>query len=678
MLWSDLQKLRPKNLKISPVAVVPQVGRRGRIILDLSFPVWQKNSEGVATVIQKSVNETTALNAPKGPVKEIGKVLPRLLRYMRDVPPEQWILFSKLDISDGFWRLIVKGDDCYNFAYVLPQKPGEPTRIVVPSAVQMGWVESPPYFCAVTETARDLTEFHIQNRTLLPANPIEQQMDVQHVPMKARADKPSRCLQVYVDDFCLAATQSKDERHIPTISRAGIHSIHSVFPPPEVTGHENGKPPLSPKKLDKGDGQWRVKKEKLGFEWNGRRRTVRLPKEKAKKYVCETKTMLHKKRAPIKKFQTAVGRLRHAAVILPAAAGFFTPINNALKPGDDGRQRSHIGLGLRSEVREVLLDLTVLLKLLSRRPTHVREIVPEMPKFAGYHDAAAEGGGGVWFSLQQQMQPLLWRLAFPEDIKKSVVSLNNQGGTITNSDLELAAEVCAIAVILYHAPIIRHQALGTLCDNTPTVSWITKMASKANTPISGRLIRGLAILLYCHHAGPLLTLHVPGDDNTMADIASRPTKAKQLFRRCTNSDDDFTSAFSSEFPLPDGQTWRLVTIQDWIVLNIFETLRGKRLEMQRWMGPNGSATGKRGNPTLRPTISTSTSGDCQQKKELTPCSRLLLPSGEESTVTKLRSVFSQSAKLCDMSPKPLFWPESQTPDGSLPQGKNSTSPSRDS
>jgi hypothetical protein len=36
MLWEDIKRLRPTNLKISPVAVVPQVGRRGRIILD--FP----------------------------------------------------------------------------------------------------------------------------------------------------------------------------------------------------------------------------------------------------------------------------------------------------------------------------------------------------------------------------------------------------------------------------------------------------------------------------------------------------------------------------------------------------------------------------------------------------------------------------------------------------------------
>ena len=101
MLWEDLKQLRPPNLKISPVAVVPQVGRCGRIILDLSFPVYQEIN-GVVTAVQASVNDTTVLTAPSTPVKEIVKVLPRLLHYMRDTPAGLHILFSKLDISDGF------------------------------------------------------------------------------------------------------------------------------------------------------------------------------------------------------------------------------------------------------------------------------------------------------------------------------------------------------------------------------------------------------------------------------------------------------------------------------------------------------------------------------------------------------------------------------------------------
>jgi hypothetical protein len=40
---------------------------------------------------------------------------------------------------------------------------------------------------------------------------------------------------------------------------------------------------------------------------------------------------------------------------------------------------------------------------------HVDELVPDMPRYVGYHDAAAEGAGGVWFSLTDHMPPLVWR-----------------------------------------------------------------------------------------------------------------------------------------------------------------------------------------------------------------------------------------------------------------------------
>jgi hypothetical protein len=45
VLWSDLQELRPSKLKISPMAVVPQKDRRGRLILDLSFPVYPERTK---------------------------------------------------------------------------------------------------------------------------------------------------------------------------------------------------------------------------------------------------------------------------------------------------------------------------------------------------------------------------------------------------------------------------------------------------------------------------------------------------------------------------------------------------------------------------------------------------------------------------------------------------------
>jgi hypothetical protein len=50
----------------------------------------------------------------------------------------------------------------WNFAYVLPQEEGQPTTLVVPTSLQMGWVESPPYFCAATETSRDIATENIE------------------------------------------------------------------------------------------------------------------------------------------------------------------------------------------------------------------------------------------------------------------------------------------------------------------------------------------------------------------------------------------------------------------------------------------------------------------------------------------------------------------------------------
>jgi hypothetical protein len=47
VFWDEIRNDLPAHFKVSPVAVIPQVGRRGRIILDLSFPVRHPPQTGV-------------------------------------------------------------------------------------------------------------------------------------------------------------------------------------------------------------------------------------------------------------------------------------------------------------------------------------------------------------------------------------------------------------------------------------------------------------------------------------------------------------------------------------------------------------------------------------------------------------------------------------------------------
>jgi hypothetical protein len=104
---------------------------------------------------------------------------------------------------------VVRPEDSFNFAYVLPQHLGQPIRIVVPSALQMGWAESPSYFCEATECAQDLTQHLIDNKTDLPYHPVEELMTIHMIPPRARADSPPSSYRYTLTTF---ATQPPNQQ----------------------------------------------------------------------------------------------------------------------------------------------------------------------------------------------------------------------------------------------------------------------------------------------------------------------------------------------------------------------------------------------------------------------------------------------------------------------------------
>jgi hypothetical protein len=82
--WDEIKDRLPAHFKVSPVAVIPQTGRRGRIILDLSFPVLRppqnKSTRCMGEVVQESINDTTkrrgrATRAPLGKDSEVRTAL---------------------------------------------------------------------------------------------------------------------------------------------------------------------------------------------------------------------------------------------------------------------------------------------------------------------------------------------------------------------------------------------------------------------------------------------------------------------------------------------------------------------------------------------------------------------------------------------------------------------------
>ena len=623
VLWDDIKDDIPPSLKISPVAVVPQAGRRGRIILDLSFPVHKKCKRTVRRacmkVLRKCVNETTERLAPEEAVKRIGKLLPALFKYLAMAAPDAPVLFSKIDLADGFWRMTVPPAERYNFAYVMPDPPGSPIRLVLPSALQMGWCESPGYFCTATDVASDVMEDVMEGDAPLSVVIPGEEFMMPEEPI-VFAKKSSRCNKVYVDDFCLAV-QPDSAEYLVRMSRAALTAIYSVFPGPEKSGHVGGRDPVSAKKLKQGDARWAKMKTVLGFEFDGEARTVRLPPIKLSTYLREIDELLANPSTTLKAFRRVIGKLRHAAMILPAELGFFSPLNRATA-GDPHR----IGLGKKSEVRKNLEDLRALLVDASHRPTHVNELVRRTPDFIGYTDACATGAGGVWFSGNLDIEPLVWRISFPPSIASQVVSDSNPNGSLTNSDLEQAAVLLQFSVLEQHVDM-RHRSSLIFSDNSPTVAWSERMADRSRAPTAGRLLRGFGMMQREAHAAPVLVAPVAGADNDMADFASR----------FTSDPTNFVSLFNKKFPIQAG-SWKLVNPRPVTCSAVFSSLRGKRLEMHEWTMPHVLPIGGAGRNIVSSLMSQPSCQSYAESSKSNCCSSLLQGCGRESTEEESRFV----------------------------------------
>jgi hypothetical protein len=472
---------------------------------------------------------------------------------------------------------------------------------------------------------------------------------------------------VYVDDFLAACVEDSSGKFLQTTARATLHAIHSVFPSPAATGTPDAKDPISEKKMLKGDGRWDTQKEILGYLLDGVARTVQLPPDRAADLLKEIGSILKKQRVPLKRFRSIAGRLQHAARILPAARAFFTPLNNALRG-----LPPFVGLSRTGEVRHALIDIAAVIRDLSRRPTHVSELVQGSLAHTGYCDASAFGAGGVWFGGNTDMDPIVWRVEWPPDVTNAVVSDKNPTGTITNSDLEMAGVLLHEAVLEAHlGPAMQGAQIAIGCDNSPAVAWTTRMASRSSSPIAFRLLKGLAMRQRVTRSAPPAIFHVAGVANTLADVASRSvTGVATHFHLLDSSPTDMCSAtflthFDSIYPLPQKLPWLNVQPPSGLWSHVISTLRGQRLALRQWTTKLALPPGATGPTTLPKPRLIHTSGTSRGPSNKPISSHL--PPGFELASSGTRSKLEPSLwkRPCVTWHKPSFWPDSTTRDAHM-------------
>ena len=700
--WKDIKNNLHPNFKISPVAMVPHKSKAFRVILDLSFRLRQ-----LCGKYWESVNSATNRKAPKEAMAQLGHCIRRIISVMADnFDPQVPFMFAKFDVKDGFWRMAVNDDDAWHFCYILPtEKPLEDideTEFVVPNSLQMGWAESPPYFCAASETARDVTE-KLAHRPSLPPHELEDitlakviqdddelsiasnnsdmsissdesdmSISSDESDMSISSDESESTLphpplhesidlfEVYVDDF-IGVTNNTPISHLRHLSRAILHGIHSIFPPPSVTGHPSGNS-VSIKKVYKGEGQWQYVQEILGWLFDGKEYTISLPPDKLQKILDIINECLKLAQIPLNKFQKMAGKLQHASIAMPGGWGLFSPLYMALRGDPDF-------INMTPYLRQALTDWKTIIRQIDKIPTHVLQLVPGIPDFLGFCDACKRGCGGVWFGLSQDIGFIVWRIEFPQDFQDGLITADNPNGWITMNDFELIGYIFEWLILEYVVPCLIFKHIGINCDNSSTVSWTQKYTSTKSL-VAARLLRVLSLRMHRRRTSPLTSYHVEGDLNTMADVASRSFRDDSMFAKSKLSLSDY---FNSKFPLPQSASWKELTLPPELVSRVISCARSSTFNLGQLLRLPGidKNTGPTGAHSYRNAIKTTPSYKLRPNLNSPSLSLPLLNgSGQATTAKELRLKLTESPMLWRPSARPSNWQDNVVR-STVPKGNTS-------
>ena len=568
--WDDIKSNPPPELKVSPIALIPHKSRKFRAILDLSFAIKLKNGD----VAVPSVNSTSIKTAPAGAIDQMGHALQRIIHAFAQAPENAKIFSAKWDIKDGFWRLDCQQGEEWNFAYVLPQAEGKPIKLIVPTSLQMGWIESPPFFCAASETGRDVAAEYVET----PVGSLTDHKFVEHaaqgadygaLPATSTDKRLAYLLEVYVDDYIALAIPTSQEQ-LRHVANAVMHGVHDVFPPNEDANNDA----LSFKKLLKLEGMWALVKDILGFTFDGLEKTIWLEEPKRDALLTTLQGWLraaHRREAgvPFGEFQSVIAKLRHAFTSIPSGKGLLSPCNTVMR-----LEPEFVYLHRNQPLQEAITDCRTLLRESTLAPTKCAELVTGWPDFVGIKDASSHGVGGIIVGENVACIPTVFRAEWPDDIKRLYKT-----GSITNSDLECAGLLLLWLIMEDVCPLKVGSRVGLFSDNSPTVSWVQRLASR-RSKVAAQLIRALALRLKKQGAAPLTPLHIPGVENAVADIPSRSFGSEPKWH--CRSNDELLTLFNKTFPLPNQHSWTVYQPTNGIFMRICSVLRTKPSKLEEW------------------------------------------------------------------------------------------------
>jgi hypothetical protein len=219
--------------------------------------------------------------------------------------------------------------DVPKLAVSIPSLKGEEPFLAFSLVLPMGWTESPPCFCAATETVTDVANQRALNNWKPPPHRLdetadsapddEQSLESSTSSRAATAtdlpdtipnrDFKKRLLSrfdVFVDDFIGMGQGTR--KQLTNLRRILLHTLDEVFRPLESGDSPSRKEPASVKKLLQGDACWTTRKVILGWIIDTLKMTIELPQHRVDRLAEILESIPRtQKRVSVQKWQQVLG-----------------------------------------------------------------------------------------------------------------------------------------------------------------------------------------------------------------------------------------------------------------------------------------------------------------------------------------------------------------------------------
>jgi hypothetical protein len=275
---------------------------------------------------------------------------------------------------------------------------------------------------------------------------------------------PLALWDVYVDDFLgLVQGGARARRRVKCVL---LHTLHTILRPLDSDNSVHLQGPAYTKKMAKGESATGTVKVILGWIINTLDNTISLSTHRLariREILASISTT--QRRVSLNKWQQVLSELQYMYLAIHATIGIFFVLEETLKTSDGNRVR------LTPHTHAFLQDFHWLAEDVGARPTAIGELVPdEIPSTQGAYNASKKSLGGMHFVPlpNGHLLPLLWRHAWPTLVASKLISTDNPGGGITNSDLELASTIAQFDVLAQAFNVHSH-TIHNLSENAATV-----------------------------------------------------------------------------------------------------------------------------------------------------------------------------------------------------------------